>query len=141
MNRYPYTSAIRVHLPAVKYLWFYDRILEACYKFDEKDIEELFKLNPQLENPVVHFGDYYNEYSSEFISHIKEYCPNLQPQYSVYSWVFNLFCYETFVLHHFSEPIYERDKNEIHPEDTSEEYMNALENLYELYSTFAFYYN
>lgn len=69
-NYFRYPAAIRIHFPALTSLALHD----SSYG-DKNDVEELSKLNPQLEKLELFLR---LEWYPQFISRIKEYCPNLQ---------------------------------------------------------------
>lgn len=74
-NNYYYPSMIRVHLPALIELFFFDTNNVYGKKFQEDDIDELLKLNPQLEKLGLYLC---NKYDPKLIQNVKGNCPNLR---------------------------------------------------------------
>lgn len=126
-NAYEDTSAIKVHFPTIRNLYFLDDIFYLHKKyFQEEDIASLFKLNSHLESSILHLR---HEYSSNFIQRIKEYCPNLQiidksqlywryPEHYLNSGKFSQF--SITIIH----------SNEFFPNGISDKYKKTLINLY-----------
>lgn len=134
-NEYKNTSAIRVHFPMLKNVYFFDQVLHIYLKeFQEEDIEGFLKLNPQLEMALLHL---YTEYTPRFFSRIKEYGPNIQiigrnNKRTIWPRIFS----NPFSVLFFWERVFPsqyRYLNEISPGDTSDDYKLALENLFDLY--------
>lgn len=75
-NAWNCPSAIRNKFNSLENLWFEDRIfLVGQAKFEEKDIEDFFRLNPQLQNAVLNLWINTN---SNFTARLQKYCSNLQ---------------------------------------------------------------
>lgn len=72
-NSYHYTSAIRLHFSALTDLALHDPW--SLKKFDQCDVKELLRLNPQLEKLELCLE---MKFGPQFITWIKEACPNLQ---------------------------------------------------------------
>lgn len=124
-NRYYHTSAIRAHFPMLKHLFFFDEVFEFYpQKFQEEDIEELLKLNPQLDTASFYF---YYKYSEDFISRIKDYCPKLQIVDRG-----NLDRFWPLLSNPYSGTKFIWGK-ETYPPNISDEYKNALETIHETY--------
>lgn len=76
MNHYTKRSAIRVHFSSVENLWFFDGAFRNPFMtFNEKVIEDMLKLNPQLKNALLYL---IHDYNSNLIARVKKYCPNLK---------------------------------------------------------------
>lgn len=136
-NVYHDTSAIRAHFPSLKCLWFFaDRGF--WKRFREKDIEELFKLNPQLESATYYS---FSELSSNFIKLIKGHCPNIQfmrhRENEIIYLDNNVFSFRNFICEGHSRTN-DRDgfcdKNKIYPLELSDKYLNHIGDLVCLYN-------
>lgn len=123
-NCYRNTTAIRVHFPVLKNLWFYDHMyFNSDLKFQKEDIEELLKLNPQLEKSTIIFLE---KHSPDFIRHINKHYPNAQIVNGLRLQVTNPFSYFEFV---FRDTHRGRRKHEIYPAHFSDKYIDSLEKL------------
>lgn len=74
MNQIKYSSAIKLHFLALTDLALHDPLYMG-YWFDKNDVEDLLKLNPQLEKLELRL---HHGYCPQFISRLKQYCPNLK---------------------------------------------------------------
>lgn len=73
-NKYKCCSAIRLHFSVLTDLALHDDT-HSLKKFDQSDVKELLKLNPQLEKLELCLS---MEFGPQFVTWIKEACPNLQ---------------------------------------------------------------
>lgn len=130
-NSYMRGSVIRV--PTVKHISLFNTVID----FHEEDLVEFFKLNPQIESSLLMLQGSRKDFSSDFETKIKKYSRNTEIKFSASVYYRNHFTFEPFVL--FSKKHHPRSKTKIYPSHISDEYMNAMENLYELYQTFVEY--
>lgn len=119
-NEYNNISFVVTNLHTVKHLTCIFRKRQ----FRSEDIQELFKLNPQLENPKINLT---SEYGSDLFSHLKAQCSSLQECHFKYSRPFE---YYTFLrdFNHF-----DKSKREIYRKISSEKYKKDLVKLFVLY--------
>lgn len=131
-NIYRETSAIRVQFNSLQNLWFHDKIYQCFEKFDEEDIVEMYKLNPQLEKSMLSL---WFAYSPNFIVRLQEYCPNLQLlPYCTYDYHCSFFSFNAFHFkHYFDGRITFTDIMASCPIKISNKYKNALEKLFDFY--------
>lgn len=116
-NRYTNPSAIRVHFPTVKNLYFSDDNAFGSKKCQENDIDELLKLNPQLEKVLLILQ---NNYNSNFVQRLNKYCP-------VEIYPFDCYWFGTYVT--YEKSTYCFNAKVIELIEGSDEYINTLEEL------------
>lgn len=125
-NRYKNPAAIRSHFPSLKNLWFYDgNDITSDSKFQKEDIDELLKLNPQLEKSALAFLD---EYSPDFIRHIKKHYPNAQIANGFRRRTTNPFSYDA-CMYGDNDFYWCHIKYIIYPAHFSDKYIDSLEKL------------
>lgn len=77
LNKYRDNSVIKVQNPSVRHLSFHDIQMHAGL-FELNDLEDIFKLNPQLETLELHMTKCRADYPVDIFLCIKEYLPNLR---------------------------------------------------------------
>lgn len=134
-NTYDNPSVIRAHFPSVQHLWFHDKNFLSGYgTFQEEDIEEMLKLNPQLKTSLLYLVD---NYSRNFTTRLKEYFPNVQfLQNGRTPYNHSFFSFDAFRSEY--SPITENrntftDITESHGIKISNKYKSILDDLYTLY--------
>lgn len=130
------SKLIRVKFNSLENLWFSQLTFNMQYRLEDDYIEEMFKLNPQIENAVVHYKFKDLTISRDFCKRIKKYCPNVQivhtsfddgGQFHIFSFIY--FAYHD-ELHDFKNI---SDIFDSCPIKISDKYKNALEQLFDLY--------
>lgn len=137
-NAWENLLAIRMQFNSVKHLWFFDRTsLNSFIKLKEEDIEEVFKLNPQIQSSVLILRF---KYSSNFIARLQKYCPNVQVSH--YTGEFAYYSFFSFSAFYFKfasfSKCFHRETFTHVPKlfkfKISDKYANSLQKLGEFYS-------
>lgn len=146
-NTWTHPSAIRMNFNSLENLWFYDKNYNiAQMDFKEEDIEEMLRLNPQIQNAVLLLDNSYNvwhrhslsySYSSDFDARLQKHYPNIHislPRFGYH----NIFSYDAFFFEtdSFSSEYGRKkftDMPEGFPIKISDKYKNSLEKLCESY--------
>lgn len=128
-NFYNKLPAIIAHFPALKSLWFFDRERNVKPELN-RIFEEMLKLNPQLEKPVICLR---YDYNSDFHTYIEKLYPSVQLSYSSYKEPF-AFSFFEFIM----KPKWRWfcQKSEIYPSDISDKYIYTLEMIFEQFMSY-----
>lgn len=140
-NDFSDLTAIQIHLPTLKHLWF-DVHSNYNSEFSKEDLEGFFQLNPQLESATLYY-----DFDLD-LDYVKKYCPHVQ---IIGNFTTSPFSYCRYIWSPGSatayfingEYVYYPDimyweKHKLYPSHVSAEYRNALISLYKRYIDISF---